>query len=193
MSYRRRSYYNENWKQNTKTIVSVHWSNLYPAYDITFSNTYHWDEMQVLISWIKKIPYGERDCSVSIGSNGKNIWTWNFIEKYVEPFNMMVSMMENFELDFIKKPEAQNDLYAPRFIPTEVLLDKFKEITGVNISTFDYSGSKKVYRGACLRLHPDRNPDDPNSSDKMSKLNEVWTNLEVQHFKVKQLALALEG
>src|SRR6266496_3530191 len=115
MSYRRRSYL-------SKTNVTIHWSSKSSAYAIKFEDTHNWNQMQILIQYLKNIPYGERDYD----PDNK---IWFLVEKYIEPFKEMVTLMSQyFELDFQAKPTG--DTFKGNFIPIDVYLDRFKQLTG---------------------------------------------------------------
>lgn len=185
MAYKRpyRSSSWSNYSYSGPTKVYIHWSQKSSAYSIKFSDTKHWNEMQILITFIKNLPTGEKDVQMEEDINtGKKNWTWFITEKYVEPFKEMVRNMSGvFEIDFVDKPVGGGGFQA-HFISTETLFTKFKEITGTDISALEYDAAKKVYRRWIMKNHPDVGGDPV----KASSVNECWTNLETLHFKTRK-------
>jgi hypothetical protein len=198
---KRRFSYSNYYSNNGKTKVTVHWSSNAGAYQIQFHGSRIWQGKwmfpskerfsqvkDVLAAYIMKIPYGERDqkCVITtpdIVNNPENkleTWYYYLVEKSADG-----TMMSNdFELDFVPKPVGE--INTSKFVPVEVYLDKFKEITGQDIRCSEFSSARSIYRKSCLAFHPDRNPDNKEVANKMSELNETWYNLEVQHFKTKK-------
>lgn len=177
MVYKRKWHYQYENNRNTPTKVSLHWSQKASAYSIQFHNTYHWNEMQPFINYFKQLPYGEKD------TTGPPDWIWFFHEKYLVSVQGMLKVMEDaniFEVDFQDKPVGQS--FTSTFVPLEVYFDKFLKLTGEDIKDSDYARAKKIYRHACLRLHPDKGGDPQD----MASLNEVWTYLELNHYKEKK-------
>jgi hypothetical protein len=178
MSYRR----NTSWSRSYSSItrVSVHWSAKSSAYSVNFSDTHHWNEMQVLINFIKSLNVAERD--VQCDETGpKKVWTWYFIEKYVDAFNEMVKLMPTiFELDFMPKPTGQTN--TSQFVPIDVYLTRFQTLTGQTIKDLTYDEAKRVYRQWQRKNHPDVGGD----KDVASSVNECWSALELNHFKAKK-------
>ena len=174
MAYRRQ------WKPrdyNTgPTKVTVHWSMKASAYAIKFLDTRHWNEMQIFITYLKGIPYGERDYN-------PDEKIWYLMEKHIDPFREMLKHMNQyFQEDFQGK--AENQAFVGTFVSIDTYLDKFKELTGTDIRTCaDYNMAKKIYRRAALENHPDRNNGD---GSKMSDINEAWSQIEKLHFSVKK-------
>jgi hypothetical protein len=208
MAYRRRSSFNSDYKYQ-KTKVSIHWSNKASAYQIIFNKTGQYYPTKerfskikdVLISYISKLPYGEKEMQVNIrhedvynsktGVTSKQEvqdWTYYIHEKHLNNFRNLVEMMpEDFEVDFVEKPiNDNNNGFQSRFTPTEVYLDRFKEITGQDIRSESYDNAKRYFRRSCMLYHPDRNPGNMEIAAKMAQLNECWSALEIQHFKTKQ-------
>lgn len=190
------------------TKVSIHWSFKASAYQIYFHKNGKWfptkerfQKIQsILITFINNLPYGEKEKQVKISQEDVydmkartnktqevQDWTYFIHEKHVNNFRNLVEMMpEDFEVDFIEKP-LETNTFTSKFVPVEVWLDKFKEITNNDISRSDFNTARSIYRKFCIQFHPDKNRDDNSMHEKMSKLNEVWTNLEYQHFKTKQM------
>jgi len=184
-----------------KTRVSIHWSNKASAYAIHFEKLPNskwfaggkerFQKIQTaFIGFINNLPYGEKEKVIKIDIvNNEEVqdWTYYIHEKHLNNFRNLVELMpEDFEIDFIEKPD-ETARFTSKFIPIDVWLDKFKEITGESISNLDYNGSRSIYRRMCRLLHPDYNPNDLEIASKMSELNEIWTNLEIYHFKTKQI------
>jgi hypothetical protein len=181
MSYRRRSNWQNSYSSYSSiTRVSVHWSAKSSAYSVNFSDTKHWNEMQVLIGFIKGLNVGEKDVLCD-ESSGKKVWTWYFIEKYVDAFNEMVKLMPTiFELDFMSKPTGQTNM--AQFIPVDVYLSRFLELTGQDIKDKDYNDAKRIYRQWQRKNHPDVGGD----KDIASSVNECWSALELNYFKSRK-------
>ena len=192
--------YNDYYGRSNKTKVSIHWSQKADAYSIFFHKNGKWfpskkhfEAIQhVFLPFINNLPYGEKEKTVRIDIiNNEEVqeWTYYIAEKHLENFRKLVELMpEDFEIDFIEKPDETNQ-FASKIIPTETWLEKFKEITNENISGLDYGNSKRIYRRFCMLLHPDRQMDNEEARERntklMSELNEVWNNLEIQHFKTR--------
>jgi hypothetical protein len=183
MSYRRRSIWDRSYTSVTK--VSVHWSSKSSAYMVNFSDTHHWNEMQVLFNFIKGLDVSEKDCQCD-ESSGKKVWTWYFVEKYLEPFKALVESFGGqaggiFEIDIIAKPIGGSNQSI--FVPVDVYLDRFKTLTGQDIKSLDFNAAKKLYRKWLMLNHPDRKPE---NHIIVRDVNECWSNLELNHFKSKK-------
>lgn len=174
MAHRSFSYRSRRWGGPTK--VTVHWSNKYNAYAINWQDTNHWNEMQPFISFLKSIPYGERDYDADNR-------IWYLAEQHLDKFMAMLDLMPSsiFEKDFQKKPDNQTNFHT--FVSVDTYLDKFKELTGFDVRGQDYNDAKKIYRRSALANHPDRNGGD---GSKMSDINEAWSHIESLHFKIKK-------
>jgi len=175
-NYRRsnRQYYND----GRPTSVSIYWSRQYDAYALKWMDTKHFKEMQPFIAYFKSKPYG--DCVYD--PDGK---IWYFKEQYLTSIRSMLDAFGPaiFEVNFVEKP-VERHLIGTKTISIDAYLMKFHELTGENLKDLDYPAAKKRYRLACLKLHPDHNPNvDPTI---MSSVNEIWSELESKHFKVKQ-------
>ncbi len=97
---------------------------------------------------------------------------------YVPPVNSWNSDYETREAE--KKFDEKDFFYAPppstfTGIPTgDALYQRLADLMEtpvVNFKTGDPSTQKKLYRAACIRLHPDRGGD----ATKMSELTMLWT------------------
>jgi hypothetical protein len=173
MPYRRRP----SWLDSspTTTKVSIHWSSKSSAFAIKFSDTKNWNQMQILIQYLKNIPYGERDYDPETK-------VWFLIEKYIEPFKEMVSLMNQFfSLDFTPKPTEQTNQAV--FIPVDVYLDKFKNLTGHDIKGIEYPVARKQYLRWLMINHPDKKPE---NHILVRDVNECWSALELNYFKTKK-------
>lgn len=182
MSYRRRSSWQYGHSYPTPTKVSVHWSAKSSAYMVNFSDTKHWNEMQVLINFIKGLNVSERDCQCD-ESSGKKVWTWYFVEQYLEPFKAIVDSFKGsdiFEWDFVPKPVGGN--LQSHFVSTDTYFQTFQNLTGQDISKLDHDQAKKIYRRWMIKNHPDIGGD----SKTASSVNECWSNLEVIFYKKKK-------
>ena len=159
---------------NTSTKVSIDWSNKSGAYAIKFHDTYHWDQMQVFLSYIKNFPMGERDYD-PVGK------IWYLIEQHIGGFIEMLKLVpQYFEYEFNAKPVGQTNV--AKFVPTEVYLERFLKLSGENIKDLKYDEAKKIYRRVCLKNHPDRGGDPA----VMSSINEAWSDLEMHYFNAKK-------
>lgn len=173
MSYRRR-YSGFRSYESGPTTVTIHWSNKSGAYAIKFNDTRHWDKMQICIQYIKNFPYGERDYD----PDNK---TWFLVEKHISGLKQMLELMpESFTVDWQEKP---SNTPTATFVPMEVYLNRFKDLAGEDISKLTYDQAKKIYRRACMLNHPDRNGGD---GTKMSSINEAWSNIEQNFYKMKK-------
>jgi hypothetical protein len=179
MSYKRRYTglnSNYNYKSNVPTRVTIHWSMSYSAYAIKFENTYHWEQMQIFIQYLKNLPYGERDYD----PDNK---IWYLMEKHLSGFKQMLEMIpQHFTVDFVEKP---SQTFQGNFVSVDTYLDKFQTLTTYNLRTLDYEQAKKIYRKAALLWHPDRNNGD---ASRMTDINECWSNIEKLHYNVKKEA-----
>jgi hypothetical protein len=181
MSYRRRSYLDNNWSQST-TKVTVSWSSKSSAYSVNFSNTKHWNEMQVLINFIKNLNVGEKDCQMD-DSSGKKVWTWYFVEQYLEPFKALVDSFAGaniFEWEHIPKPTGNSNTSI--FVPNDVYLERFKTLTGQDITGLEFKAARSIYRRWMMQNHPDKGGDHFIVRD----VNECWSNLEIKYFAGKK-------
>jgi hypothetical protein len=163
-----------------KTSVSLAWNPALGAYDLKFNNTNNWDKIQGVLIWLKQtIPSHERDYNIETK-------VWGIHEKHVPVLKKLLELITDFDFIFIEKPEQEVSFTT--FVPLDVYKQTFKEITGEEVNEGDYSISKRTYRRAAMRLHPDKNPNNVLAASQMSSLNEAWLNLEVKLFKVKELA-----
>jgi hypothetical protein len=165
------------WKDSypTQTKVSIYWSNKSSAYTIKFSDTENWNQMQILIQYMKKIPLGERDYD----PDNK---IWFLIEKYIESFKEMVTLMNQFfTLDFQAKPTGQTNQAI--FIPVDVYINKFHDLTGQDVKDIEYNIARKQYLRWLMVNHPDKKPE---NHILVRDANECWSALELNYFKTKK-------
>lgn len=174
-SYRRNTRY---WG-NTPTSVGIYWSQQYDAYAIKFMDTYHFKEMSPFISYFKSKPYGD----AVYDPDGK---IWYFKEQYLSDVRAMLAAFGDtiYEVNFVEKPVGGHSLFASPQISVNDYLNKFKDLTGMDLNGLLYDKAKKVYRQACLKLHPDHNPSVDSSV--MSSVNEIWTALEKVLYNTKK-------
>lgn len=179
MAYRRpwKPYSNQNQQSRSDpTPVDIYWSQKASAYALKFQNTYHWNEMQPFMSYLKAQPYGEWEYDPQDK-------TWFFIEKHLPKIQEMFDVLKPvnaFNVTFTQKPEGQTN--AAVLVPIEVYLEKFKNISGQDIKNLDHIQAKKIYRKACLQNHPDHGGD----SAIMASLNEAWVQIESKHYNIKK-------
>jgi len=169
MHYRRRT------NINYPTQVLLHWSQKANAYSLKWQDTHHWTEMQIFITYLKSLPYGDYEYD----PDNK---TWFFMEKYLKNIQDMftaLSPTNSFDVDFQEKP---TNTFSGKFVSIDTYIDKFKQLAGEDIRGLEYDKAKKVYRRTCMRLHPDRGG---NAND-MSSLNEAWLHIEQTHYKVRK-------
>lgn len=174
MAYRRRSYVSNYGPQPTKVLL--HWSTKANAYSLRWMDTKHWTEMQIFITYLKSLPYGDYEYD----PDNK---TWFFMEKYLPHIQAMFDGLKSvncFDVDFQEKPIGGG--FVGKFVSIDKYLDTFKILSGKDIRTLDHDKAKKIYRHTCMKLHPDRGG---NASD-MSSLNEAWLHIETTHFKIKK-------
>jgi hypothetical protein len=128
------------------------------------------------MNFIKSTPYGE----YTYDPDNK---VWYFTEKYLTQVRSLIDAFGKsiFILTFTEKPPV-NHSFSSKIISIENYLQKFRNLTGEDISQLDYNTAKKVYRRVCMKFHPDRNPEFANT---MSSINEVWSELEEVHFKTR--------
>lgn len=177
-SYKRRdrSYY----RSNIPTVIQINWSMKYDSYALKFMDTHHFQEMQPIMNLIKQQPYGdwlyESDTKI-----------WYFKESLLAQVRTLIDAFITaniFTLDFQEKPNESNRLLGKKDIPIETYFLKFEQLTGEDIRKYDYVTAKKLYRRICYQYHPDHNPNV--DAGIMSSVNEVWSELENKHFKVRQ-------
>jgi hypothetical protein len=185
MSRYRRNAWSTGYNSNQPTKVSIYWSQKASAYSIKFMDTHHWDEMQIFIQYLKNIPYGERDYD----PDNK---TWFLIEKHLGGFKQMLEMIpQHFTVDFQEKP---TQAFQGSFVPIDIYLDKFKTLTDIDARTTEYTVAKKAYRRVCMANHPDLHRGDIDSRTGevidygkiMSSINECWTSIEKEFYKMKK-------
>lgn len=168
------------WKnyrdKSTPTPVSLSWNTSLGMYSLIFANTNHWDEMQECIRTLKQmIPLSERDYT------GPPEYTWYIHEKWSEPMRVLLENIKVFDFTFIGKPEGQTS--TVKYIPTDIYLASFTNLSGVDVKDMEFGAAKKIYFKTSMKLHPDRNNGD---GSKMTELNVAWEGLQIQHFKTKQ-------
>src|SRR5258708_32720897 len=174
-SYKRtsRPYY----RSNKPTSVSITWSQQYSAYAVKWMDTGHFQEMMPVINFMKSKPYGE----YTYDSDNK---VWYIAEKYIKDVIVLLEAFGDtiFEINFVEKP-AYSYVSNTKTISVDTYLDQFKELTNEDIRNLEYRQAKKIYLRFCMKYHPDLNPDKILSPLVMSKMNEIWTELERLYFK----------
>lgn len=171
MPYRRRT------NLNYPTKVLLHWSQKANAYSLKWQDTHHWTEMQIFITYLKSLPYGDYEYD-------PDNRTWFFMEKYLSNIQAMFDGLKSvgcFDVDFQEKMEGWSFI-GNKDIDIGKYLDLFKSITTTDPRVINYDEAKKTYRRACMRLHPDRGGD----AQQMSSLNEAWLHIEQTHYKMKK-------
>ena len=164
------------WKSNYPTKVTIQWSQQYSAYALKFQDTHHFQEMSPIMNFIKSNPYGE----YTYDPDNK---IWYFAEKHLAQVRILVDAFgpNIFDVNFQEKPPL-NYSFTSKTISVDTYLDDFVNLTGENLRNLEYNDAKKIYRRMCMKFHPDRNPEFASS---MSRLNEIWTELEKLHFKTR--------
>lgn len=177
MAYRRNTSWANSYSSVTKVLI--HWNNKSAAYSIKFTDTKHWNEMQIAISYIKNFPYGERDYD----AENK---VWFLIEKHIPALRAILDgLPQFFQIDFVEKPIGQTNTHT--FVPIDIYFDKFKTLTGQDIKGIEYDAAKRLYRKACRENHPDLHRDGVIDYGKiMSEINECWSQLELLFYKNKK-------
>jgi len=180
------SRFNNRHQNDRRTKVQLYWNALSSSYSLKFENTYKWTQMQGVLTWVKQtIPWNEREYD-------PDLRTWFIHDKYIAKLKELLELLDSdFELDFIAKPENSGQTSFEKFVPTEVYLKTFSDITKEDISKLSADEAKRIYRRTCLILHPDRNPGRPDISARMSELNEAWSQIQIKHFKTKELVQQL--
>jgi hypothetical protein len=190
-AYRRRysGSYNNFGGSRGKTKVTFAWDSLVEIYNLKFHDWNNPDDIKATISFLKTLPYGEaRDYDPETK-------VWGIKESYFQVVKILLENVKNFDCVIIEKPEGapNGGFLGLDGTPINKYIATFEEITGLKLQEqngnwLKYDDAKKSYRRTVLKLHPDRNPDNPASAEQMSKLNESWSQLEVRHFKVKEFA-----
>lgn len=177
-------WYKKYQNDGRRTKVQLYWSSLTNAYSLKFENTYKWTQMQGVLTWIKQtIPGQEREYDPELK-------TWFLHEKHITQLKQLLELLSaDFELDFIAKPEGQQSF--EKFVPLDTYLETFNKITGQDINSLSVDEAKRVYRRTCMLLHPDKNPGRPDISNRIYDLNEAWSQLQIKHFKTKEVTQQL--
>lgn len=180
---RRRHLYDD--YTGNKTKVSFTWNALIGAYDLKFQDTKNWSDIQGVITFVKgTIPAHERDYD-SVTK------VWGIPEQYFENISLLLKGINKFDVNIIEKPKGSTS--QATFVPVSKFITTFESLTEAKLQESNgnwikYDEAKRIYRRACLSLHPDRNPNDFSMASKMSQLNQAWTELEIRHFKVREVA-----
>lgn len=164
------------WRPSGPTQVDLYWSQKYGAYALKWHDTYHWDEMQPFMSYLKSAPYGEYQYD-------PDEKIWYFMEKYLSNIRAMFDALAPahvFSVNFVEKPQAQTNFV--KFISIDTYIGTFNKLTGVDIKNLDFSKAKREYFKACMRLHPDKG----NDPAQMTELNVAWDAIQSEHFKIKK-------
>lgn len=170
-------YRNDRGTSGRLTILNIDWSTKALAYSIKFMDTYHWNEMQPLMAFMKSVPYGEYTYD---GDNK----IWYLVEKHIEKLLELARMLSTaFEVKFTEK-QTQGIRNTEEAVPAAVLMDRFYNLTGLDIKSLEYSEAKKIYHRAVMIHHPDKG----GNAGVMSEINVLWTNLEKQHFCTRKEA-----
>jgi hypothetical protein len=161
---------------NSPTSVDIIWSQQYGAYAVKWMDTGHFQEMQPVINYMKGKPYGE----YTYDPDNK---IWYIAEKYIQDVLTLLNAFGDtiFKVNFVEKPLHSNMISAP-VISVDTYLNNFHAITGEDISKLEYDKAKRIYRHICMQYHPDKHPE---FASKMSSINEIWTILEIEHFKTR--------
>lgn len=192
-----------------QTKVEIHWSLAANAFQIYFvpvgyssnGKAYYQNKERfakikdLLTPVLKNIPLGDREqvCKIETPNMSNpnykiEKWFWYVSERYVigeSKFKEFVEMFpEDFVIDFIPKPDETSN-FQSKEIPIEILKDKFRELTG-ELLPEDFKSARSIYRRMCARYHPDRNPNSDFAAKQMSSINEIWSDLELRHFKTKE-------
>lgn len=187
MAYRRNTYFRDYYSSKCK--ISCHWSNTAGAYMIKTSNMgNNFPYWQLCLNYIKQAPITERDIQKEEKTNprtGKtyNEWTFYLHEKWIDGLKAIVDTMpEYLEWDFVKKPDVTSQSFQTTFVPTDTYFDRLKNIMGEDIRTLEYKDARRRYLKWIMQHHPDKGGDPRLASD----VNECWSALEVNHYKIKK-------
>lgn len=164
------------------TRVTIHWSQKHGAYAIKFGDLKHYNELQIVMLTMKSQPYGEYQYD-------PDEKIWYLMEKHIDKILTIFKQFKEhpntasyFDVDYQEKPIGQTN--TATFVPIDVYLDRFKELTGHDLRTIkEYTEAKKLYRRSALANHPDRNGGD---GSKMSAINEAWGQIEELHYHIKK-------
>jgi hypothetical protein len=161
-----------------KVTVSLSWSTTIGAYELKFDNAFNqWDKVQAIIAWIKMtVPSSERDYDPDT-----KIWTLH--EKFFTFLKGVLDTVDDFDTSVFEKPDASS-YGQTKFVPLDEYTNLFKFVTGMDIKTMEFKDAQKVYRIHAMRMHPDKNPDDASSGQKMAEFNEAWDVIKERHYKI---------
>lgn len=151
------------------------------AYSLKFSYD------QSIIDFVKKIiPAHKRTTS------GPPDWIWYFGEEYFDVIKTLFEGHCDYKLtivtkdeveDMLRKQEECRNTWRPAEHSIDEELKKFANLTGythqlTEVKNFTRDQALKVYRKACLYLHPDRGGD----AVKMAELNNTWALLKEGYY-----------
>lgn len=190
MAYRRSSGNYNSWA-NKAVNVTLAWNSLVGAYDLKFDEirgNEKWGKVKSIIAWIKMtIPYGERDYD-----DEHKIWTIH--EKYFTQLrDILMAIGSEFNVTVVERPAGGAPTVA--FTPLSVYFDIFKDTSGTDISAYAedrFNEAKRIYFKTSMRIHPDRNPNDPDAASKMSAFNAAWDGIKERHFKQAKIMSQIE-
>jgi hypothetical protein len=188
MAYGRRRFYNTNRSSTSADsfgTVTVTWNPDIEAYECCFPFN------QQFIDWIKsQIPVNKRsydyDRSRPAGQQHKWMFEQFTLENVILPMLHATFPAAVFKVLDKKKVDEYNQGYKKPTVPVDKnkLKEEFHTLireAGVPTDIPD----RKQYLKAAMFYHPDRNPD---NASKMSRLNQLWTEVFVEREQEQQSA-----
>lgn len=156
------------------------------AYNLTMNINWKNKDQKAFIDYIKLIPASDRAYN-----NVTRVWTidpkhYQFVAIPLQTFFHPVFLYtkEQYEEQQREWAHAANppipvDQYKMAFIS---ILRSVNILDGSMGIPDDFAAANKLYRKACMYLHPDRNSD-PGAAESMSKLNEAWAVIKKENYK----------
>lgn len=188
MAYKRR--WNYNSRSNTCGSAKITWSPTEGVYVFSCQPNFLNPATKLFFDILKNsIPSSDRTYDPITHE-------WRFLDIHFDKVKMLAEAAPFSPIDVFTKEKAEEYTRGTTGSKPKISIDQYENrfneiIKDINLqpadfNTVDFNTVNKVYRRACMLLHPDRNPQ---GAELMSKLNEAWAAIKEEKFGQKPMAL----